>query len=122
MKKRKIPYAVYYFVLFLAGLIFSCKAPDEKKKGVSNDSGEVQSAIDIKDVKVSLPYAKGVDLVESNCRTCHSLRYIEIQPNMTHKAWDKIVKKMVKNYGAPISDTLVVNQIIDYLATIKGAK
>jgi len=122
MKKNKIPYTVYYIILSLSGLISSCKIPDKKKNEVSSDKHEVQSAIDMKDVKVLLPYAKGVDLVESNCMTCHSLRYIEIQPNMTHKAWDKIVKKMVKNYGAPISDTLVVNQIIDYLATIKGAK
>lgn len=80
----------------------------------------VETSIDINKVIVLLPEAKGIDLVNANCMTCHSLRYIEMQPDMSKKGWDKIVKKMVKMYGAPISDTLVVNQIVDYLVTIKG--
>ncbi len=98
--------------------IFSCDNKEEKVKTIP----PVETATDISNVTVALPDSKGVDLVNSNCATCHSLRYIETQPDMPKKAWDKIVKKMVKNYGAPISDTTVVNQIIEYLATVKGKK
>ncbi len=77
---------------------------------------------DLSEITVQLPDSNGVKLVQANCVTCHSLRYIQIQPNITKAAWKKIVKKMVVNYGAPIQDTNTVNQIITYLATIKGKK
>ena len=104
-------------MLLIAFFIFSCNPGTE-----TNTAPTTTSAIDINVVKVALPYSKGVELVEANCLTCHSLRYIETQPELSKKAWDKIVKKMIKNYGAPISDTTVINQIIDYLATVKGKK
>ena len=108
-----------FFYLYIFIITFSsCTNQEEKIKLPS----PAESSIDISKVSFSLPESKGVDLVNSNCATCHSLRYIEMQPNMNHKGWDKIVKKMVKNYGAPISDTTVINQIVDYLTTIKGKK
>lgn len=112
-----------YSSLILWIIIFnsSCNSKNE-----INNVAEVtiasEPAINIANVKVTLPYFSGVDLVETNCGTCHSLRYIETQPDMTNEAWGKIVKKMVKNYGAPISDTTVINQIVDYLANVKGMK
>lgn len=51
---------------------------------------------------------------------CHSLRYIEMQPNMPHKAWEKTVTKMIKMYGAPVRDSLEAAAIVDYLTEIKG--
>lgn len=110
---NSLPVLLICFILFI-----SCNSKDEKIK----ITPPIETATDIGNVTVSLPNATGVDLVTSNCATCHSLRYIEMQPDMTKKAWDKIVKKMVKNYGAPISDTTIVNQIIEYLATVKGKK
>ena len=107
------------FVIILNCVLFISSCTDEEK---TKTIIPAETSIDLSKVIVELPEAKGVDLVTANCATCHSLRYIEIQPDMTKKAWDKIVKKMVKNYGAPISDTTVVNQIIDYLATVKGKK
>ncbi len=112
----KTPFLNIIIIIFF--FISSCTTKEETIKLPP----PAEAAIDISKVSVSLPESKGVDLVTGNCATCHSLRYIEMQPDMTHKAWDKIVKKMVKNYGAPISDTNVVNQIIDYLATVKGKK
>ncbi len=109
-----------YISLFLCCFVFLTCCNNEAVKPKIITPAETSS--DINNVTVALPDAKGVDLVTTNCATCHSLRYIEMQPDMTKKGWDKIVKKMVKNYGAPISDTVVINQIIDYLATIKGKK
>ncbi len=86
----------------------------------SNRSSE--KSVDVNDVKVELPKYEGFELVEINCVPCHSLRYIEMQPEMTKKSWEKIVNKMIKNFGAPIKDTLTANQIIAYLVSIKGKK
>lgn len=78
------------------------------------------TVMDIKAVTVTLPYAKGLGLVETSCVPCHSLRFIEIQPNFDHKTWNKIVTKMIKNFGAPVQDTVVRNEIVDYLVAVKG--
>ena len=110
--------SLFFFMLFICS---SCNERDKKNISPKPLSKE-EKAIDINSVKVSLPYSDGVELVQANCITCHSLRYIEMQPDMTEKNWDKIVKKMIKNYGAPIADTTIANKIIDYLASVKGKK
>ena len=61
----------------------------------------------------------GVELFKANCITCHSLRYIEMQPPFPRKTWEKIVEKMVKNFGAPIPDSSA-KAIVDYLVAVKG--
>ena len=77
--------------------------------------------IDISEVRVTLPDSMGKELVEANCITCHSLRYIEMQPHMSRKNWEKTVTKMIKTYGATVTDSMAAAAIIDYLMRIKGA-
>ena len=79
----------------------------------------VETASDMNSVEVALPYGEGVQLVEMYCVPCHSLRYIEMQPAMPRKAWEKIVDKMIKNYGAPVRDSVTATRIVDYLASIR---
>jgi len=59
------------------------------------------------------PYpAFGVDLAEGPgraevmiyCNTCHSVRYILMQPPLPAATWDAEVQKMIKVLGAPISE------------------
>jgi hypothetical protein len=77
---------------------------------------------DIKAVETVLPQAGNVALIEANCVPCHSLRYIEMQPQLSYKAWEKIVDKMITAYGAPIRDSATKQDIINYLYAIKGKK
>lgn len=79
-------------------------------------------AIDITAVTTVLPQAGNVALLESSCVPCHSLRYIEMQPKLSLKAWEKIVDKMIKTYGAPVRDSATRQDIINYLHAIKGEK
>lgn len=72
------------------------------------------------EVKVELPEVDGRELLLRYCMPCHSLRYIEMQPEMTRHAWEKTVMKMVKNYGAPMPDSQTAERIVDYLYQIKG--
>ena len=54
---------------------------------------------------VQLKPAPGLDRVEANCAACHSLDYIQMNsPFMNAATWDAEVTKMIKAFGAPISD------------------
>jgi mono/diheme cytochrome c family protein len=54
---------------------------------------------------VELKKAPGIEKVEGNCTACHSLDYIPMNsPFLAAAAWDEEVGKMVKTFGARISD------------------
>jgi mono/diheme cytochrome c family protein len=70
---------------------------------------------------VQLKKAPGLDKVETNCGTCHSLDYVEMNspfPNAT--LWDAEVIKMIKTFGAPIDET-DAKIIADYLKKNYGS-
>ena len=50
---------------------------------------------------------------------CHSTDYIVRQPPGDAKQWDGVVTKMVKVFGAPVSDA-DAKTIVDYLARQYG--
>jgi sulfite dehydrogenase (cytochrome) subunit B len=62
-----------------------------------------------------------VDVVRNNCIVCHSTDYIVRQPVSDAKKWEGEVQKMVKVYGAPISEA-DAKAIVEYLATAYGEK
>lgn len=103
--------------LGLLALLCCCGSKESGQKVVLRTD-----TADISDVMVALPEGDGKDLVEMNCVPCHSLRYIEMQPELSRKSWEKIVSKMIKNYGAPVRDSIAAAAIVDYLVAIKGAK
>jgi mono/diheme cytochrome c family protein len=58
----------------------------------------------------------GLETAQNNCVACHSADYIAMQPPKRGKAfWDAEVTKMIKTYGAPISEA-DAKVIADYLA------
>jgi mono/diheme cytochrome c family protein len=70
---------------------------------------------------VELKKAPGVEKVEGNCSGCHSLDYIVMNsPFPTAALWDAEVAKMIKAFGAPISDA-DAKAIADYLKTNYGS-
>jgi len=46
----------------------------------------------------------GRDLVSGYCKTCHSPRYILMQPPLSHDQWAAEVTKMVKTFGIDIPE------------------
>src|SRR5262245_29561910 len=104
-------------VFFLLIFIFSCsRANDEQTLANPISNNTVK---DINEVQVFLGNAPGVAEFKSRCITCHSLRYIQMQPDFPKKTWEKIVDKMIKNFHAPISDSSA-KVIVQYLAEVKG--
>ena len=71
--------------------------------------------------RVELKAGAGREKVEANCIACHSLDYIVANsPFMTRQVWDAEVTKMIKAFGAPISDS-DAKEIVDYLTANYGA-
>ena len=58
----------------------------------------------------------GVDTVEANCMGCHSTDYIVRQPGGNAQRWQDEVSKMIKLFGATVSDQ-DAKVIVNYLAT-----
>jgi cytochrome c5 len=56
----------------------------------------------------------GKQEVQSFCVTCHSTRYIPMQPPLPAATWEAEVNKMVKTYGAPIPEA-TARKITAYL-------
>ena len=54
---------------------------------------------------IQLKQGPGLDQVLNNCGACHSLDYIQMNsPFLKPAAWDATIAKMIKAFGAPISD------------------
>jgi mono/diheme cytochrome c family protein len=70
---------------------------------------------------VDLKKAPGLNKVEDNCAACHSLDYILMNsPYPSAALWDAEVTKMIKAFGAPITDADAA-AIKDYLAKNYGS-
>ena len=52
--------------------------------------------------------------VQSFCATCHSTRYITMQPPLPGATWEAEVNKMMKVYGAPVPEA-AAKKITAYL-------
>ncbi len=61
----------------------------------------------------------GVELAQRACRSCHSTDYIVMQPRGDAKQWEAVVTKMIKVFGASISDE-DAKAIVRYLSTAYG--
>jgi sulfite dehydrogenase (cytochrome) subunit B len=70
---------------------------------------------------IDLKKAPGLDKVEGNCGACHSLDYIQMNSPYPNAAlWDAEVTKMIKAFGASISDA-DAKEIKDYLTKNYGS-
>jgi mono/diheme cytochrome c family protein len=70
---------------------------------------------------IDLKKAPGLDKVEGNCGACHSLDYILMNSPYPNAAlWDAEVTKMIKAFGAPITDADAA-AIKDYLKKNYGS-
>ena len=85
------------------------------------DAGAQRKSITLPDdnAMAQLKAGRNVEVTRSNCISCHSTDYIVRQPGSDAKKWEAEVIKMIKVYGAPISEA-DAKAIIDYLATSYG--
>jgi sulfite dehydrogenase (cytochrome) subunit B len=70
--------------------------------------------------EIKLKPGPGLDKVEHNCATCHSLAYIPMNsPFLNEAGWNAEVTKMIKALGAPINGD-DAKAIVEYLAKNYG--
>jgi sulfite dehydrogenase (cytochrome) subunit B len=62
-----------------------------------------------------------VDIARNHCGICHSTDYIVWQPPSDTKQWEGEVQKMIKVYGASISQA-DAKTIVEYLAAAYGER
>jgi mono/diheme cytochrome c family protein len=65
--------------------------------------------------RLALAQGPGADVTQTQCAFCHSLDYITMQPKGPAAQWQGVVTKMIKVFGAPISDA-DAKAIAEYLA------
>ena len=107
--------AIFSILVFI--FCFSCG-----KSGNTNENkSSSDSTVALEKVKTVLPDSAGAEIFKASCIVCHSLRYIQMQPNFPQKTWEKTVDKMRKMYGAPLNDS-TAKIIVNYLMKIKGKK
>lgn len=93
---------------------FSCSdANDKKGTSVAPAPAGLYSVI------TKLPEAPGYASFQNNCISCHSARYVQMQPDLSEESWMTLVTKMQKSFGAPVPDSSV-KEIVQYLVAIKG--
>jgi cytochrome c5 len=67
----------------------------------------------------SLAPAPGSDVAQTQCQFCHSTDYIVMQPRGDAKQWEGVVTKMIKVFGAPVSEA-DAKAIVEYLTRSYG--
>ena len=67
-------------------------------------------------VALELAPGEGLQEVQTYCNTCHTPRYITMQPPFPATTWEAEVNKMNKAFGAAIPDA-ETQKIIRYLQT-----
>lgn len=106
---------IVFAILVVAGaLLGQYSAPMAQ----AEDMGSVHS-ITLPTIPSELKEGAGKDKVMIFCAICHSPDYIPMQPLLPAKNWDGIVTKMIKVFGAPISEE-DAKTISSYLAAQYG--
>lgn len=78
------------------------------------------SAAHADESQIKLKDGPGKDQVVSNCTVCHSPDYIQMNsPFLDRKGWDAEITKMIKVFGAPVTDENA-KAILEYLTKYYG--
>lgn len=86
----------------------------------STGEGQVQQ-ITLPQYPPQIPPGPNLEVYRKYCLTCHTARYISMQPRFPKTVWQSEVKKMVDAYGAQIPDTDQA-LIVEYLVAVRGSE
>jgi mono/diheme cytochrome c family protein len=112
---RNVSFIAIAIVALLAGL-----ACEQHRSATA--AAKMQSAQDAAVHRIELPHyapmnlpaGPGRDAFAGGCLSCPSTRYITTQPPLTAAQWEQNVRKMIKTYGAPVTEAQIP-QIVQYL-------
>jgi len=100
--------------------VFSVATPAQQASSEteSSTSNQVHS-ISLPQYSPDVPPGPGRDAFRNSCLSCHSARYVTMQPHFSKQVWTNEVQKMITAYGAPIAPK-DKDAIVDYLVSIRG--
>jgi hypothetical protein len=114
------------FIVLASGMVYAqydAGYYSQKNSGAINQSAPpkqmtsaIYSVVSYPLYPPSLAAGEGREAVQSYCSTCHSTRYITMQPPLPAETWTAEVNKMVKVMGQPIPED-AQPIIIKYLQT-----
>jgi mono/diheme cytochrome c family protein len=112
-------------IMLAAGGMISCGQSGSSKHVASAQLATPAPSSSVKTIalphfQANLPPGPERDAFARACLTCHTTRYITIQPPLTAAKWEENVRKMIKTYGATIADEQVP-KIVQYLMATKEA-
>jgi mono/diheme cytochrome c family protein len=116
--------AMRFFTALALLVVVACACSHTKSKSASIPAGSAPAAsesvrtIQVPRYQATLPDAPNRDVFAVACLTCHTPRYITMQPPMSAAKWEESVRKMAKTYGAPIAEEQVP-KIVKYLVMTK---
>ncbi len=105
------------FGFLAAGL--ACLAAGDPRGDVPNATVSTVHSITLPHYEPELPLAPGRDDYLVVCASCHSARYVLMQPFFLQRQWEETVDKMAKVYGAQI-DQEQRSAIVQYLLATHG--
>src|ERR1019366_6521125 len=123
-RMKRIFYALALGVVVFQVSVGCGKAGDLPSKGNNAPASEAHQLNRVRSIMLphfepDLPVAPGRDEFMVVCVSCHSPRYVTMQPLFPQRQWEETVDKMVKVYGAQM-DQEQRQPIIGYLVTIHG--
>ena len=105
------------FAQFQSGSYGSTKATSIEQMAAAQTSSDGNFAVaSFPSIAPDLAEGEGRAETGSVCASCHSTRYITMQPPLPAATWEAEVNKMIKAFGAPIPEASA-KKIITYLQT-----
>ena len=104
--------------LCLAGFLTIGSRCEADASNVSPTDSGIRSII-LPHFEPEMPVVPGRKAFMAACVSCHSQRYITMQPRFPQHQWEETVGKMIKAYGAHL-DTNQIREVVGYLVAING--
>ena len=119
--KAPVASRVWFAMLLAGGYCFGAAASQTKGFAQINSTAPAQNAhsITLPHFEPELTAAPGRDEYLVVCVSCHSPRYVTMQPFFSQRQWEETVDKMAKVYGAQM-DPGQRTSIVQYLVATHG--
>jgi cytochrome c5 len=105
-------------LFFFAGAMLTLSGQQPVGDQTSREANPLHTIV-LPESPVDIPAGPNVDVYRKDCQTCHSARYVLMQPSFPRAVWEKEVKKMVDVYGATVPEP-DQPKIVDYLVAVRG--
>jgi len=99
---------------------YSQHPPASASKRAAKAASQVHSIV-LPQYPPEIAEGPNVETYRKDCLTCHTARYVSMQPRFSKTVWQNEIKKMVDAYGAPVPEADQA-LIVKYLIAVKGVE